>query len=112
MAFSAVFQFRQGDEAGKNRFLLEHYIEHVKFYNALLAQTPSVVTVNYPIQTMDKPQDWLAAHQAMSQAVWSGIGGGQSTDFGTLDWTNAGQVQDWMNVHQLWHQQVRDSLGL
>lgn len=112
MSFSAVFQFRVGDEGGKNRFLLEHYVEHEQFYKALLGQTPSVRTVNYPIQRMDSEKDWLAAHQKMSQSVWTGIGGGQSTDFESLDWKNPAQVQDWFNLHALWHKSVRDSLGL
>lgn len=112
MSFSAVFQFKVGDEAGKNRFLLEHYVEHQMFYKTLLGQTPSVVTLNYPIQRMDNEQEWLASHQRMSQAVWSGLGGGQSTNFETLDWSNPGQVQDWFNLHALWHQSVRDALGL
>lgn len=112
MAFSAVFQFQVNDDAGRNRFLLEHYVEHIQFYKALLGQTPSVITVNYPIQTMDDPKTWLGKHQEMTQSVWSGIGGGQATDFGTLDFNDKNQVLDWFNLHQLWHKQVRDSLGL
>lgn len=112
MTFSAVFQFTVGDEAGKGRFLIEHYNEHQQFYKALLGQTPPVVTTNLPIQSMEDPQRWLAAHQSMSQSVWSGLGGGQSTDFGTLDWSSHSQVQDWFNLHLLWHKVVRDALGL
>lgn len=112
MAFSAVFQFVPGDEQGKHRFLLEHYLEHMEFYRALLAQSPSVKTVNYPIQRMDDPQTWLAAHQEMTQSVWSGLGGGQTTDFGTLNWADETQVQDWMDLHNGWHAQVRNALGL
>ncbi len=98
MAFSATFQFSPSDEQGKHRFLLEHYLEHMEFYRALLAQSPSVKTVNYPIQRMDDPQTWLAAHQEMTQSVWSGLGGGQTTDFGTLNWDdplNKGLVAWW-----------------
>lgn len=112
MAFSSTFQFIPGDEAGKNRWLLDHYLEHMQFYRTLLGQTPSVVTVNYPLQRMEEPRAWLDAHQKMSQSVWSGIGGGQSADFGDVDWENPQKVQDWMNIHGLWHQQVREALGL
>lgn len=112
MAFSALFQFAPGDMQGMQRWLLEHYLEHMQFYRTLLGQTPSVKTVSYPIQRMEDPRDWLAAHQKMSQSVWTGTGGGQSTDFGTLDWEDTNQVQDWLNVHQLWHKTVRGSLGL
>lgn len=112
MAFSALFQFQLNDEAGRGRFLIEHYVEHIQFYKALLAQNPSVITVNYPIQHMDDPKTWLGKHQEMSQAVWSGIGGGQSTDFGTLDFNDKNQVMDWFFLHNLWHQQVRASLNL
>lgn len=110
MAFSAVFQFVVGDEGGKNRFLLEHYIEHRTFVDALLAQ--GFQAVDLPIQTMDDPKRWLAAHQQMSQSAWTGAGGGQSTDFGTLNWDNDGEVQDWMIIHKLWHDSMRTSLGL
>lgn len=110
MAFADVWQFMVGDEPGKNRWLLEHYLEHQQFYKGLL--DISVVTVNYPLQHMDNPQDWLGAHQEVSQSVWSGLGGGQSTDFSTLDWKSPAAVQDWMNLHQLWHKTVRDALGL
>jgi len=112
MAFSAVFQFRVGDEAGKNRFLLEHYTEHRQFTDKLLAQTPPFRAIDLPIQRMDSVQDWMAAHQRMSQSVWTGIGGGQMIDLETLDWNNQNQVRDWFNLHALWHRSVRDSLGL
>lgn len=112
MAFSAVFQFRPDDEAGKNRFLLEHYIEHRQFINTLLGATPPFVPVDLPIQRMESIKDWLAAHQEMSQSVWTGLGGGQTTDFGTVNWDSDSQRQDWFNLHQLWHQTVRSSLGL
>jgi hypothetical protein len=112
VAFSAVFQFVPGDPGGMSRFLLEHYVEHMQFYDSLLGRTPSVVTVNYPIQRMEDPEEWLASHQLMSQSVWTGLGGGQSTDFGRLDWKNPNQVQDWFNLHRQWHASVRDSLGL
>lgn len=112
MAFSAVFQWVPGDEGGLNRFLLEHYVEHQTFYKTLLGQTPSVRTVNYPIQRISSWPDWLAAHQNMSQSVWTGIGGGQSTDFGTLKYEDAGALQDWQELHARWHSQVRDALGL
>lgn len=108
MAFSAVFQYRLDDEAGKGRFLIEHYIEHQNFYKALLDQ--GFVSTNLPIQRMDDPERWLAAHQQMSQSVWTGLGGGQSTDFGTLDWGSPSQVQDWFRLHLLWHQQVAQVL--
>ena len=112
MSFSAVWQFYPKDYGGLNRFLLEHYVEHRRFCDALLGQTPSFAAVDLPIQRMDDPKKWLAAHQQMSQSVWTGIGGGQSTDFGTLDWESPTQVEDWQNTHQLWHKTVRDSLGL
>lgn len=112
MAFSAVFQFRVGDEQGKNRFLLEHYVEHRMFADKLLAQTPPFRATDLPIQTMDDEKRWLAAHQQMSQSVWTGIGGGQMIDLETLDWKNPNQVNDWFNLHALWHKSVRDSLGL
>lgn len=112
MTFSAVFQFAPGDAKGMQAWLLEHYLEHMEFYRTLLAETPSIVTVNLPIQRMEEPEGWLAAHQQMSQSVWSGIGGGQSTDFGDLDWQDQQKVQDWMNEHALWHKAVRESLGL
>jgi hypothetical protein len=112
MSFSAVFQFVPGDEQGMNRFLLEHYLEHQQFYKALLAETPPVVTVNLPIQRMDDPQEWLDAHQDVTQSVWTGLGGGQTTDFGRLDWDDHNMVQDWMQRHADWHRQVRDALGL
>lgn len=112
MAFEAVFQFVPGDDAGLNRFLIEHYVEHQIFYKTLLGQTPAVVTVNYPIQRMEDPKDWLAAHQKMSQSVWTGIGGGQSTDLGSVDWKQEEKVMDWLQIHNQWHAQVRESLGL
>lgn len=112
MAFSNLFQFIPGDEAGLNTWLLEHYLDHQQFYKALLGQTPSVRSVNYPIQRMDDPDGWLSAHQEMSQSIWSGLGGGQSEDFGKLDWKNPTEVQDWLYSHYLWHQNVRAQLGL
>ena len=112
MAFSATYKFYIGDDAGKNRFLLEHYIEHRRFIDALLAQTPSFSAVDLPIQTMEDPKRWLAAHQQMSQSAWTGAGGGQSTDFGTLNWQNNADVEDWFVAHKAWHDSLRTSLGL
>jgi hypothetical protein len=110
MAFSAVFQWLPGDEGGLNRFLLEHYVEHQQFYKALLSL--GVRTTNLPIQRIENWPDWLAAHQQVSQSVWTGLGGGQSTDFGTVRYDEPTAMQDWMQFHSLWHKAVRDSLGL
>lgn len=112
MTFSVTFQFVPGDEAAMSRFLLDHYLEHQQFYLALLTQSVSISTVNYPIQRLDNWPDWLAAHQKMSQSVWSGIGGGQSTDFGRLKYDDPGALQDWLQIHAGWHAVVRDALGL
>lgn len=112
MAFSALFQWVPGDERGLNRFLLEHYIEHRLFADTLLGQTPSVRTLDYPLQHMDRPRDWLGAHQKVSQSVWTGIGGGQTTDLESVNWDDPGALQDWQQIHLAWHQQVRSSLNL
>lgn len=112
MAFSSLFQFIPGDQQGLGTWLLAHYLDHQEFYKALLGRAPSIPTTNYPIQRMDDPDTWLAAHQEMSQSVWSGLGGGQSENFGKLDWRNPTEVQDWMYAHYLWHKTVRESLGL
>lgn len=112
MAFSAVFQYRLDDPAGKGRFLIEHAIEHQQFTEALAGQTPPFIAVSYPIQRMEDPERWLDVHQKMSQSVWTGLGGGASTDFGTLDWQSPSQVEDWFRLHLLWHQQVRGALGI
>lgn len=112
MAFSAVFQFRAGDEGGKNRFLLEHYLEHRVFTATLLAGSPPFAPVDLPIQRMDDEDRWLAAHQQMSQSVWTALGGGQMIDLERLNWKDEGQVQDWFNLHALWHRAVREALSL
>lgn len=112
MTFAAVAQWVPGDVIGLQRFLIEHYVEHRLFAATLLAQSPAIRTVDYPIQTMDSPRAWLAAHQQISQSVWTGLGGGQSTDFETVNWDDPIQVQDWQQLHAAWHQSVRDSLNL
>ena len=111
MAFSALTQFALDDEAGKNRWLLEHYLEHVKISQSVQT-TYSVAPTEYPIQTMDDPKVWLSCHQQMSQSVWTAINGGQSIDLETLDWENPVQVLDWFNIHASWHFNVRTTLGL
>ena len=91
---------------------LAHYLEHMLFYKTLLGQSPSVTTVNYPIQRMDDQESWLVAHNKMTQSVWTGLGGGQSQEFGKLDWKNNDEVQDWLYEHHAWHQNVRNALSL
>lgn len=93
-----------------NRFLLEHYVEHQMFYKLLLEQ--GVTTVNYPIQSMHDWETWLGAHQEMSQSVWSGLGGGQSTDFSRLKYDDPGALQDWLQFHAGWHATVRETFGI
>lgn len=112
MAFSAVFQWKKDDEQGLNRFLLAHYIEHNTFYKTLMGQSPAVITSNYPIQTLEGWEQWLDAHQKMTQSVWSGLGGGQTVDFGTLKYDDEGALQDWQLRHSQWHATVRESLNL
>lgn len=112
MAFSAVFQFEPNDEAGKARWLLEHYVEHQSFVDALAGLAQPFLATSYPIQRMEDSERWLAAHQQMSQSVWTGLGGGQSTDFGRVEWDDPAALQDWFNYHALWHQNVREQLGL
>lgn len=112
MAFSALTQFVPGDEPGQNRWLLEHYLEHQMFYTTLLEQSPAIVTVNYPIQRIETWPDWLAAHNQQHQSLWTGIGGGEATDLGTLKWEDKNALLDWFQTHADVHTQIRDSLGL
>src|SRR5438445_7152705 len=108
MAFSALFEFVPGDEHGKGRWLLEHYIEHRRFADALLAQTPSIVSLDYPIQRMENEQDWLAAHQKMTASVHNGLGGGAAPDFERLDFEDEGALKDWFVRHGLLHTSTRN----
>jgi hypothetical protein len=112
MAFSPVSVFIPGDPFGQDKWLLEHYIEHQLFYTTLLGQATSVVTISMPIQRMRDPVAWLDTHNKVSQSVWTGIGGGQSLDLGSVDWNDSRELQDWLEYHAAWHQSVRDSLGL
>lgn len=112
MTFSALAQFIPGDPVGQDRWLLEHYLEHQTFYRELLGQSPTVVTVNLPLQHMRDPRPWLVAHQQVSQSVWTGLGGGQSVDLATVDWNDSAKLRDWLEFHAAWHQSVRDSLSL
>ena len=112
MAFSALNMFAKGDEQGKNRWLLEHYLEHRAFADALLKQTPPFAPTDLPIQTMENPRIWLDAHQQVSQSQWTGIGGGQSTDLASVNWDDWDQVLDWFQFHSDWHYQMRTALGL
>lgn len=109
-SFSATFQFFPGDEQGQSRWLLDHYVEHTQFSDKLLEST--ITTSILPIQQMGNTRDWLNAHQRMSQSVWTGIGGGQMIDLERVDWSNPGMLQDWLERHARWHNEVRISLGL
>ena len=80
--------------------------------DALLSLNPAFVPVDLPIQRMDDPEEWLDAHQRMTQSVWTGIGGGQTTDFERLDFNSPTDLTDWQNIHHLWHMQARASLGM
>lgn len=110
MAFSALTQYLPGDEQGKQRWLLEHYLEHKQMAQALLAL--GFAAVDLPIQHMHDPTSWLQAHSLMSQSVWTGIGGGQSADLERVDWDKPDQLLDWFNIHTSWHYQARQALGL
>lgn len=110
MAFSSLTQYFPGDEDGKQRWLLEHYLEHQQMYLALMAL--GFVSINLPIQHMEDPPSWLAAHALVSQSVWTGIGGGQSVDLERVDWDKSDELLDWFNIHASWHFQARQSLGL
>lgn len=112
MAFSAVFQWLPGDAGGLNRFLLEHYVEHQQFYSVLAQSSPAIVTTNLPIQRLEAWPQWLAAHQEMTQSVWTALGGGQTVDFGRLDYEDPEALQDWMQSHADWHAVVRQALQL
>lgn len=113
MTFSTTFQFFYGDDAGRQKWLLDHYLEHKLFYTTLLSNT--VITTILPIQKMENPQspaDWLNAHQRVSQSVWTGIGGGQMIDLERVDWSNASMLQSWLERHGRWHAEVRNVLSL
>ena len=112
MSFSTLYKFAIGDDKGRERWLLEHFLEHMNFYRTLLGQTPSFKSVLYPIQRMEDPKEWLRVHNRMSQSVWTGAGGGQSIDLETLDWNSPTQVQDWFQLHRDWHYNVRTTLNL
>lgn len=112
MASFPTFQFVPGDGAGMNRFLLDHYARHRLYIDALLEQTPPFRPVDLPIQRLEEWPGWLAAHQQMSQSVWTGLGGGQCTDFGSLKWEDPNALQDWFLYHKNWHAVVDDALGL
>jgi hypothetical protein len=110
MAFSTITQYLPGDEQGKQRWLLEHYLEHKQIGQALMAL--GFVPVDLPLQHMETPPFWLAAHQLVSQSQWTGIGGGQSVDLERVDWEKSDQLLDWFNIHTSWHYQARQALGL
>lgn len=112
MPFSASFQWLPGDDAGLNRFLLDHYVSHRRYIGALAELATPFKAVDLPIQRLEKWPDWLAAHQQMSQSVWTGLGGGQGTDFGSLKYDDPAAMQDWMLYHYNWHKVVDEALGL
>lgn len=112
MSFSVLARHMPLDDVGWGQWHLEHAREHRIFTDTLLGQTPSVATAEFPIETMDDPDPWLVAHMEMSQSVWSGIGGGQSLDLRTVDWKDESQLEQWLLVHDRWHAEVRDALGL
>jgi len=114
MAFSAVSNFVVGDEAGKQRWLLEHYAEHQIFNGAIQTTTISISAgiSEYPIQRMEDQEVWLLTHQRMHQALWSALGAGIGADLATLDWKKESQVYDWLNLHAQIHADIRGALGL
>lgn len=112
MSFAAVSQWVPGDQAGLQCFLLEHYLEHRLFTDYFLGLATPIQTIEYPLQTMVSPQQWLADHQRVSQSQWTAAGGGESIDLERLNWDNPMQVQDWQLYHAAWHKSLRDSLNL
>lgn len=112
MTFAAVAQWVPGDEIGMQKFLLEHYLEHRLFTDYFLSQSPPIKTVEYQIQVMTNPYQWLADHQKMSQSQWTAAGGGESIDLERLNWDDPVQVLDWQLFHAAWHKSLRDSLNL
>lgn len=112
MAFQAVAQWEPGDMMGLQRFLFEHFLEHRLFTDYFLGQPTPIKTLEYPLQTMGNPKQWLADHQKVSQSVWSAAGGGETFDLERLNWENPQQVRDWQAYHAAWHKSLRESLGL
>ena len=142
MAFSAVAKWRVGDERGLQRYLLEHYLDHMNMANCL--QVRGYQSTVFPIQRMEDARAWLAAHQRMSQSVWTQLGaafrwitsigttfpfttaeggifvwdagtaadGAQSIDLEHVDWENESDVNNWQLIHANWHRQVNGALGL
>ena len=112
LTFQAVSQWKPGDDAGLQRFLLEHYLEHRLFTDYFLGLPVPIKTLEYPLQTMVNPQQWLADHQMVSQSQWSAAGCGESVDLERVNWGEPRQVQDWQIYHAAWHASLRDSLNL
>ncbi len=112
MSFSAVSEWVPGDDIGLQKFLLEHYLEHRLFTDTFLSQSPPIKTLEYPLQTMPDPKQWLADHQRVSQSQWTAAGGGESIDLERLNWDDPIQVVDWQVFHAAWHKSMRDSLNL
>lgn len=110
MTFAAIDHWALGDEPGFNRWLIEHYMEHLQFQEGV--QALGYVLPSYPIQRMDDPVTWLDVHHKTHQAIWTAIGGGVSSDLATVDWANESQVYNWMDLHAQVHGDVRTSLGI
>ena len=114
MAFSAIPSFVVHDDPGMQRWLLEHYVEHQNFNDALATTTVSITAAitDYPIQKMNDKQVWLVVHQRWHQAIWSALGAGIGADLASLDWNKADQVYSWLELHAQVHGDIRSALGL
>lgn len=94
------------------RWLLEHYFEHLRLAQALAERANPVSVVVLPIDRMQDPDRWNSDHQRMTQAVWSGLGGGVTTDFEHVDWSDPISLGYFFDLHAQWHRMVRTELGL
>lgn len=112
MSFSAVSIWVPGDDDGLQVFLFEHYLEHRILTEYFLGLPTPIKTLEYPLQTMTTPKQWLADHQKVSQSQWTAAGGGENIDLESVNWDNPQQVQDWQLYHAAWHESMRTSLNL
>lgn len=104
-----------GDRAGRGRWEIGHYREHVNFLLAFVQQTPSITIPDYPLlrigESPNEQKFWKNAHQEIHEAI-RGYLGIDGIDLSEVDLNKPDSLYSWFTDHNAEHALILQALGL
>ena len=109
------WEYLFGDRAGESRWLIGHFRQHLAYWNALAAQSPSIIIADHPLlrrgESKLEKKIWVNDHAIVHSQlrVYTGISG---DDYSQIDLDNPKVLDTFFEDHNQEHLLLDQALGL